>query len=86
MKGPYSEENLQWFHFVKEQTVNVTIYQPLYCNILSRYLERLANCYIDSLCFDKVKPPRKFNNREGQTNSKPVDRYHITWTTNSMSP
>ena len=26
-------DTLRWFHFVKEETVNVTILQPLYCKI-----------------------------------------------------
>ena len=53
----------RWFHLVKDQTVNVTIRQHLYCKISSYrdriiLVQRLANCHIDSLIFDKVKPPR----------------------------
>ena len=53
---------MRWFHFVQEETVNVAIRQPLYCTILSVLLQncavqKLANCHINSLFFDEVKPP-----------------------------
>ena len=43
-------EKRRWFHFVKEQTVNVTIHQPLYCKI-PNYRDRILQykCEIDSL-------------------------------------
>ena len=46
---------MRWFHFVKEQTVNVTIRQPLYCKIMPRLLG-LCNTMVAELSHYQFVP------------------------------